>query len=71
VFLGCKVERNEDYVQQMCKDVEAMELAAQGRRRKKISRSGHATRREGRQAPKVNLGTKSAPTTFNFRIFGS
>jgi hypothetical protein len=41
MFSGCKVDRYEDPLQQMCEDVEAMKIVAQGGRCKETRGMGN------------------------------
>jgi hypothetical protein len=71
VFLGCEVDRNEDPLQQVCEDVEAMEIVAQGGRFRNIGRTGNRTGGERGQTTESNLNARTVLVAFSFRIFGS
>jgi hypothetical protein len=64
------MSRNEDPLKLVCANDEAMEIAAKGGRCKKIGRAGNGAGGERGQTAKDNLENRSAPTSFNFRIFG-
>jgi hypothetical protein len=61
------VDRNEDPLQQVCEDVEAMEIVAQGGRCRNIGRTGG----ERGQTTESNLNARTVLVAFSFRIFGS
>jgi hypothetical protein len=56
MFSGCKVDRYEDPLQQMCEDVEAMKIVAQGGRCKETRGMGNG------------VGTEMEHTTRPLRI---
>jgi hypothetical protein len=68
---GCEVDRYEDPLQQVCEDVEAMEIATQGGRcdEDRGMCIGAGTERD--QTTKDRVDARIAPAAFSIRIFGA
>jgi hypothetical protein len=65
LFLGHEVDMDEDTFQQMCKNIEALEIATQGGRRRKTERMGNRARKKRDQASEADLGEQeqAGPTS--------
>jgi hypothetical protein len=70
MFSGCEVDMYEDPLQQMCEDVEAMKIIAQGGRCNETRGMGNGAGTKMDRTTEDWVGARTAPSTFSFRIFG-